>query len=397
MKLALVIPGRFHGFDLAREMAARGHSVTVLTNYPKWAAARFGLSADQIVPFRLHAGVARTIDRLPRTVQKAAEPAVLKAFGRWAAERLARESWDVIHCWSGVSEELLRRGGPGARRTILMRGSAHIDEQDELLRDEEARTGTPLDRPGDWILARERREYDLVDRVLVLSTFAQKSFERHGFQADKIDVVPLGVDVRAFRPEPAAIDARCARLASGAPLRVLYVGTVGFRKGWWDLAHAMTTMAQDRVEFRIVGPILEEARALAAALGPHVTLVGKVPQAQLPAIYREADVFVFPTIEDGYGMVLAQARAAGLPIVTTRHGAGEDLVSPDRNGWFVPIRDAGAIVDRLRWCGAHRERLAEMSRAIYSDLSTRTWADVAADFERVCLALMAAAPTGARA
>ena len=366
-------------------MAARGHSVSVLTNYPKWAAARFGLAPEHLVPFRLHAGVARTIDRLPRTMQKAAEPAVLKTFGRWAAERLAREPWDVIHCWSGVSEELLRRGGPGERRTILMRGSAHIDEQNELLRDEEARTGTPLDRPGDWIIARERREYALVDRVLVLSTFARRSFERHGFPPERLDTVTLGVDTRAFRPEPAAIEARSARLNSGSPLRVLYVGTVCFRKGWWDLAHAIKAMGQHRVEFTIVGPILEEARALAAGLGPHVKLVGKVPQPQLPAIYRDADVFVFPTIEDGYGAVLAQARAAGLPIITTRHGAGEDLVTEDRDGWFVPIRDAGAIVDRIRWCDAHRDRVAEMSRATYFDSSTRSWADVAVDFERVCL------------
>ena len=77
-----------------------------------------------------------------------------------------------------------------------MRGSAHIRTQAELLAEEEARTGTRIDKPGEWIIGRETREYGLVDRVVVLSSFARDSFQAEGVPADKIRLLPLGADVR---------------------------------------------------------------------------------------------------------------------------------------------------------------------------------------------------------
>jgi glycosyltransferase involved in cell wall biosynthesis len=82
--------------------------------------------------------------------------------------------------------------------------------------------------------------------------------------------------------------------------------------------------------------------------------------------------------------VLAQARAAGLPIITTPNGAGTDLVRPGRTGWIVPIRNPSAIVDRLRWCDANRAELAAMIGDNAAQEAPRTWSDVAVDFEALC-------------
>jgi glycosyltransferase involved in cell wall biosynthesis len=394
MKIAFVIPGRFHGFDLARALLARGHALTVFTNYPRWAARRFGLPDRHVRSFVLHGALGRVASRLPRRAARLAEAPVHRLFGRWAARALAAEEWDVIHCWSGVSEELLRSAKVRRRASLLMRGSAHIVAQSRLLEDEEARAGTPLDRPSAWMIAREEREYQLADGIRVLSTFALESFVSHGVARDRLILVPPGVDAAAFRPPDERLAARLRRILSGAPLRVLYVGAVSYRKGILDLADAVDRLDARSVSVTVVGPVLSEARPVVDRLRGRVTFADKVPQHRLPERYWDADVFVFPTIEDGFGVVLAQARAAGLPIVTTAHSAGADLVTDGVDGWLVPIRDGAALAARLEAIAADRTALASVARHTTSARPARDWARAAEDLEAACERLMSRSGRG---
>jgi len=382
MKIAIVVHGRFHAFDLARALIRRGHDVTVFTNYPAWAVERFGSPVPVVRTFPLHGALSRACDRVG--LGSAAESRLHRMFGQWAARELGREQFDVIHCWSGVSEELLTRGSGGGARTLLMRGSAHIAEQSRLLIEEEARAGVPLDRPSRWMIEREQREYRLADRIVVLSSFARRTFEAAGVPADKLDVLPLGVDVRAFRPSAEALEARQRRVRAGEPLTVLYVGAVSFQKGALDLSAAIATLGARGCRFVLVGAVRPEAARLAEDLKGSATIVGAVPQQELPSFYERADVFVFPTIQDGFGMVLTQAKAAGLPIITTTNCAGEDVIAAGRDGWIIPIRDAPALTARLAWCDEHRGELAAMTSEIYDRYHPRDWMTVADDFEGIC-------------
>jgi glycosyltransferase involved in cell wall biosynthesis len=386
MKIAIVVHGRFHGFDLARALLERGHEVVVFTNYPRWAAARFGLARDRVRSFARHGALSRAASRATRVWAGAYRERWLhELFGGWAAAELARETWDVVHCWSGVSEELLRATLPGRPLRLLMRGSAHIEVQDRLLAEEEARTGCPADRPSPWMMARETREYALADRIAVLSSFARQSFIDRGVAGQKVDVLALGVDTTAFRPAQDVIAQRQKRMAASAPLTVLYVGALSFQKGLWDLLQAAAAMrGQSEVRFVLVGPRTEAMRTALAQAGPNVEVLAKRPQRRLPDVYWGADLFVFPTIHDGFGLVLTQAKAAGLPILATTNSAAPDLISENRDGWIVPIRDPRALAERLRWCEGHRAELASMTEQIYRHFRPRDWADVAADFEARC-------------
>src|SRR5204863_5411399 len=99
----------------------------------------------------------------------------------------------------------------------------------------------------------------------------------------------------------------------------------------------------------------------------------------------DGDIFMFPTIEDGFAVVLAQAHASALPVLTTPNCCGPDLVTEGGNGWIIPIRHPQGFVDRLRWCDANRPALADMVRRLYASHRVRTWDDVALDFERMCV------------
>jgi hypothetical protein len=132
--------------------------VTVFTNYPAWAAGRFGVPADRVRSFTAHGMLTRTV---PPALSAMTESPLHTLFGRWAAREVGKQSWDVIHCWSGVSEELLAAAQHRKGLTMLMRGSAHIATQSRLLREEAERTGVALDQPSPWMVDREQREYAL--------------------------------------------------------------------------------------------------------------------------------------------------------------------------------------------------------------------------------------------
>jgi glycosyltransferase involved in cell wall biosynthesis len=379
VRVALAVNGRFHAFDLARAMLARGHDVTLMTNYPVWATRRFGVNCRvESAPWH---GVTMRAALATRVLQYV-EPVVHQMFGRWIARRTASRHYDLVHAWSGVAEELLAVPANGSVRT-LMRGSAHILEQSRLLIEEEERIGYRLEKPSAWMIDRELREYGRADRIIVLSQFAARSFRAHGITAPQLALIPLAVDTARFRPQENVAARRLERIAAGEPLRVLYVGAVTYRKGLYDLTRIAEALPADRFRFTAVGAIASDGRQMVREFAHRIDFRGKVPQSSLPDIYAQHDVFCFPTIEDGFAVVLAQAAAAGLPILATENSAAPDLLTAGASGWAFPIRKADAFVDRLLQLDRNRQELMTAVRQAASDYKPRTWANVASDFERL--------------
>jgi len=384
MKIAIVVHGRFHAFDLARALITRGHDVTVFTNYPAWAVERFGFPKERVRSFLPHGVLSRANRWLYEKVRfPYFETALHRMFGTWAAAKLGRERWDVIHPWSGVAEEALCRDKRASALCLLMRGSSHIRTQRRLLNEEERRVGVPLDKPSPWMIAREEREYALADYIVVLSAFAYESFVAQGVPREKLRLLPLGANLEQFRPPPAVVERRCRRIEAGEPLQILYVGALSFQKGLWDLRAMVQSLDTQTFHFRLVGPRTREVEGVLRELSRNVELFAKKPQHKLPEVYADGDLFVFPTIQDGYAQVLAQALASALPILTTTNCSGPDLVREGETGWVLPIRNPEAFIERLRWCDAHRKELAAMVRRIYTEFQPRTWEEVAADFEGI--------------
>jgi glycosyltransferase involved in cell wall biosynthesis len=386
MKIAIAVHGRFHAFDLARELIQRGQDVTLFTNYPKFAVERYGVPSGHVKSFWVHGLLSRlTLQLNQRRLLNYPDSWLNRVFGHWVALNVKKEDWDVVVCWSGVGEETFRT--LNSRNTLLVcqRGSAHIRTQSHLLEDEEIRTGRKLDRPTPWIILREEREYSLADVILVPSSFVRNTFLEQGVSQEKIDLVKLGVKNTDFRPRQDTIESRCERILSGAPLRVLNVGTFSFQKGMWDMQTIMKRLGVDRFTFKFVGSVAPECQKYISILKDLATFIPSRPQEELPVHYTWGDLFILPTIQDGFQMVLAQAAAAGLPILTTTNGAGHDLVREGITGWVLPIRDPKAFIDKLLWCDTHRQELGAMVRNIYQEFVPRDWADVARDFESLCL------------
>lgn len=390
MKFAIVAHGRFHAFDLAKALIKRGHQVTVFTNYPAWAAKKFGLPGNSVRGFWLHGVLFRMLYRFSNSGLRWDISSFLSPlFGRWIAAAIVKERYDVVHSFSGIALELLTtrpaKAIDGGRAVhLVVRGSAHIAVQDTLLREEEARSQRRIERPSAKIVERETKEYNLADRVITLSTFAYRSFVDRGIPEQRLALLPLGVSVEDFRATKEVAEARRLRILSGSPLRVLWIGTMSLRKGLLDYVEIVKALAGPKYQFRFVGDVPADLSSLIAEVSDVVELIPRQRQWNLRRQYDWGDVFVFPTIEDGFAVVLAQAAANGLPILATTNCAGPDVIRDNTTGWVLPIRSPQAFIDRLLWCDRNRDDLAEMARRIDREFIPRTWDDVAGDFEAIC-------------
>jgi len=343
MKICVGSAGRFHAFDLARQMERLGHLTRLYTAYPRFKVD--GLPAAKVSTFPWIMGPAALVGRfgLPG-LRERLNFQIIATFDRWMAERLA--PCDVFHCLSsfGLQSHRAARTRHGAL-TVCDRGSAHIEYQNEILHDEFARFGARFPGIDPRIVARELEEYDSCDLVSVLSTYALRTFIDKGVPRAKLRLNPCGVDLAMFHREP-----KCDRT-----FRVLFVGTVTLRKGIPYLFEAMAGFGHLDVELCVAGPIEAEMQPIMAKYEGKFRYLGVVARSDLHKHYSQASVLVLPSIEDGFGMVQAQAMACGVPVIATENTGAADLFTDGVEGFIVPIRDAAAIADKIFLLYEHRE------------------------------------------
>ncbi len=214
------------------------------------------------------------------------------------------------------------------------------------------------------------REIELADEILVGSSFVRSTFISEGIAAEKLHVVPYGVDAARFSPRDAA-------RSPDAPVRVLFVGQIGERKGISYLLDAWRGFGNAGGELHLVGDFVAGAEVYQRdrELFRHT---GNVPQARLPGLMREADVFVLPTLVEGMPMVVIEAMACGLPVIVTPHGPDE-VVRDGIDGFVVPIRDSEALRDRLVRLREDAQLRARMGAAALQRAAEWTWARYARD------------------
>jgi len=203
----------------------------------------------------------------------------------------------------------------------------------------------------------------LARRVVVTSRFTARTLTADfAVPADRITIAEPGTD-------PAQ---RAAGSSSGT-LQFLAVGSIVPRKAYDILVRALSALGNCQWHLTIAGPADRSPEALAAlhaaisetGLADRITLVGPVSRERLANLYAAADIFLMPSLYEGYGMVLAEAMAHGLPIVCTTGGAAAETV-PDAAAIKVPPGDGPALataIDRLAGDAHLRRRMADASWA----------------------------------
>ena len=244
----------------------------------------------------------------------------------------------------------------------------HYQTIEEILNDEFRRwpgaaLGPPHREPP-WKRRRKDAELALATKVSVASTFTKRSLERLEIDVP-IVVAGYGFPIENFPPRASA---------PTGPFTVLAVGTHDLRKGTPYLLEAWKRAAIPDAELHLVGPL----RLAKAFVDPYAGLFRHwphVPKSELGRHYAAADLLAFPTLGDGFGLVIQEAMCTGTPVVTTPCGGGPECITGGVDGWLVPPRDIDALVERFRACAADRDRTGAIGRAARARAEGWTWND----------------------
>ncbi len=266
----------------------------------------------------------------------------------------------------GVSASTFERVKARGGCTILNYPNAHHRFSSRLLIEEAQRepefAGTISRETSDRAPVYDR-ECELADLILVGSSFVRHSFVEEGLGAKQIAVIPYGGDTALFYPDSSRREPRL--------FRALFAGQLTQRKGLSYLLGAYMKCRGPGTELLMAGKVVGDAKVL-QSYGKDVKVLGNVSHKELSNIYRMADVFVFPTLLEGMPLVVLEAMASGLPVITTSHGPG-DIVRDGKDGFIVPIRDSEAIAQRLEYLRANPEARIEMGRSARARALEFTW------------------------
>jgi glycosyltransferase involved in cell wall biosynthesis len=277
--------------------------------------------------------------------RRAARPGrLLEAMGRDDrdfAERVARMDLpphEVFLGYSYASLEALRAERARGHLTLVDQIDPGRTEW-ELLREEAARWPEYADAEPDapaGYYERAQAEWREADVTIVNSEWTRRAIIQQGADPKRIEIIPL-----AFQPEP--LPAPPARPPRGS-LSVLWLGSVILRKGIAYLVEAARRLVREPVRFLVAGPIGIHEAALRGA-PPNVRWLGAVPRSEARRLYLDADVFVLPTLSDGFALTQVEALAHGLPVITTPNCGA--VVDDGRTGFVVPARDAARLADAV--------------------------------------------------
>lgn len=397
LKVTILVGGRWHAFDLARGLKARGALHRLVTSYPWFKVKKWGFHREEVVTLTTSQWMDQVVQRgISAAWRTKFQYLIHSCFAKAAARYV--DGADIVHGWSSFSEPAIARCRALTKPFVLERGSAHIAVQSRLLREEQVILGLKTGSTHPRIVDMELREYAAATRVSIPSRFVERSFIESGFSVGRLVYNPLGVNLDQFSPGPEQ---------KSGEFRVIYAGSLTYRKGIHYLVAGFRQAAIHRSRLVLVGGASHETDCLIGGPLPGLERVGHVPQSELAGHYRRASVFVLASIEEGMAMVQAQALASGLPLICSENTGGEDLlqlisggVAPVREeqgvlrfpaGFVVPIRSPAAIAHCLRRLNEDPALLTQQSRAArqirQSHLDWQAYADRALAFYQQILSI----------
>ena len=367
-----------HVAALARALGRRGHEVEVYTR-------RDGQGLPERVPLGQGATVVHVPVGPPVPVPKDDLHPLMPAFGRWmAGDWAARGHPDVVHAHFWMSGLAALEAASGTAIPVVQTFHALGTVK---RRHQGAADTSPPQR-----LDCERQLAARVDLVIATCSDEVRELARMDAPADRVTVVPCGVDTEHFAPDPRG---RATGGTGTRPPRLHTVGRLVERKGIDTAIRALATLPG--VELVIAGgppheelaqdPEARRLQDVARRMGvaERVQLLGQVPHARMPALYRSADVVLSTPWYEPFGITPLEAAACGVPVVGSAVGGLLDTVEDAGTGLLVPPRDPAAVADAVttilddptlarRWGERARRRAVERY----------DWASVAAATEE-CL------------
>lgn len=337
--------GRFHIFNQAAELYRNKILLEIITDYPKYFPCKFGIPKKRVRSLFLmglfNHGYVKFKRFFPSIIRSHLDEKVHNVFSKKLSSIIPKGT-DFFIGLSSFSYEAIKACRKSRILCAVDHGSLHQAESRDLIEKEASKWGISLSNEvaSKWVIKKENAEFSLADFIFVPSSVSKKSLIRNGVTSRKIFVNHYGVSLEEFFPEKKNDDI----------FRVIQVGGITLGKGVLTLLEAFNLANIENSELIFVGGGLSSS-----GIEPFVNSIKSqntifsppVPQSQLRKYYNQSSVFVLASIEDGFGMVVLQAMACGLPVIVTENVGASDLIINNVNGFVVPISSPKSIAERL--------------------------------------------------
>ncbi|MDB6134130.1 MAG: glycosyl transferase group 1 [Verrucomicrobiales bacterium] len=363
MKITVSVAGKFHAFYLASQLQKRRHLHRLITTYPKFEVAKYGIDKNKITSFWYLEAFARTSHalRLPRHFGNVAKK---KGFLGLSAALLPRDT-DLFVGWSGGALKGIRRAKSLGVKSLVVRGSTHILHQRDVLKSEYEKLGLRPQLPPQSAIDIEQAEYGEADYIYNQTDFVKKTFVENGVSAEKIVVTPTGVNLQHFFPVP----------KEDGKFRIIYCGGLSVRKGVHYLLQAYRELKLPNSELWLIGgETADTPFILNSYSSPGVICKGVHPERDLHKLYSQGSIFCCPSLEEGLAMVQAQAMACGLPLICTDASGGGEFLKNGGGGICIPAGSTEAIKNAILQLYEDSKLRGEMGKAAQETISDGfTW------------------------
>lgn len=368
MKVTVSTIGRFHAFNLADILHQHGYLHSLISTYPAFIAVKYGVPEQHFKSILWLGLIDRLWRHMPHLIRRYHNPQLWfhEQFDQAARNCISPES-DLFVGWSSLCLYSLQRAKQLGSLVVVDRGSSHMVHQTQILQEEYDRWGLKFNAIHRGVYDRELQEYAEADRIAIPSLFAKRTFLEQGVPENKLIHVPYGTSLKEFYPVP----------KEDTTFRVMHCGGITLQKGVQYLIQAFYELKLPNAELWLLGSLSPEIKPFLAKYdSDRIILKGKHPQNQLYWFYSQCSVFCLASIQDGFGMVIPQAMACGLPVIHTTNTGGEDIVRHGVDGFCIPIRDVEALKEKILFFYENPDKRSEMgNNALQQARQSLSWDD----------------------
>jgi len=271
----------------------------------------------------------------------------------------------IFHGWSSQALLSIRKAKLKKQITFLERPNSHPLLVQKIMAEEYRKYAVKSAFMRQNILDIELKEIDDADFIISPSCFVRQSLMEYKVDTKKILLIPFGVDIEKFKPRPTSGDAK--------KFRIVFVGQIGLRKGVQYLLKAFCESGLKNSELILAGWIHPDIVELLKQYRNNPGIKIENFTLETPKLYNSASICVFPSIEDGFGLVVLEAMACGKPVIVTENTGAKDVITEGMDGFIVPHCNAEAIKKKIIYLYENKEIVEAMSQAAQRKAQLYTW------------------------
>lgn len=381
MKVLISCGTKFHSDHLAYQLQNRNSLYKLITSHPSFAYKRVPVNRGKIIFLPPIFTVSLILDKLLGKFYFFKSPFewLLAVVYDWMAS-LRVGNPDVSISWAWASLQTIRAVKTKGGIAILEECGSCNKHQEQLLFEEYERLNLDYkSKTFNKIITRELQECQEADYILCPSRYVADSLNKCGISNHKLIVIPYGVELNLFNRQP----------KKDRIFRVLFVGSVGVRKGLIYLFQALKDLKLDNFECLIIGSVESAFQDIFTEYQQYFTHIPRVEHSQLKEYYSNSSVFVLPSLDEGMAYVQLEAMACGLPVICTPNSGGDSVIREGEEGFIIPIRDSQAIQEKIQYLYQNPQELSRIGNNALKRAKEFTWDNYGTHLETALKELLA--------